>query len=963
MSSTIRQFTAAAVSFAFFASQSRADLPSGPVPATIQLDGLACSFDGTIKGATVTTNPSGLATQLSYGIASEWSGITWDAAGNLYVVNSSANSISKVLPDGTVTTFVNSGLSGPRCLTFDNSGDLFVGNAGNNSIVRVSPSGDVSPFVRSGSGLKSPRSIIFNPSGGFYVANAGNGTVSSVGSDGMVSSFVTSGLSAPCALALDGSRNLYIANSGNGTISKVSASGTINRFAKNLSSPSGLAFDSAGMLYVANSANGSIVRINPAGKVTPYVTNGLSVPSSLGVDNSGNLWVGDSGTGFAVNVSNQNSIQTMSLRPFGVGTYSVVGTISDPAYSGTATGALFIAPGIPAIITAPAASPITYGQRLGQSQLTGGMASAPGTFTMTSPTNRPNAGLASVPVTFSPTDTIDYLPTSLTVNVTVEPDHAQVVLGDLVVGYDGTVKSASVTTTPPGLGVNVSYQSELIPNSLTSDANGDIFMATRASGVISRISPSGVLHQFVTPGLGEPHGMATDASGNLYIAIPSSNLIARVTVDGNVSTFANKHLSSPWALTFDQQGTLYVANSGSDFIAKVASDGSVSRFASSGLSNPRAIAFNSTGSLYSVNQGNGTLTLTTPDGTTTTVVSGLKLSANPTVVVDGNDRPIVAGVLSEDGADDTSSTTMVRFDTSWNSTTLAWTGLSRPSALTFDSSGHLIVGNLGNATLGRYSLDGTVLPFTIQAVDAGAYDVTATVTDPNYTGTSKSTLVITPAPLTVTANNLTKVYGTAIDLSNGTAGYSVNGLAGTETVGSVTITAAGGTAAMDPVGDYALTPSLAIGGTFNPSNYSVTYIPGNLSVTPAPTTINIVSTHKFIYTGSGIGPVSANVTGSSGAVTWSYSSLDQTTYPSSSNLPVGVGEYQAIATVAADANYLGASSAPFNFVIVPDSAGIGGGLTPLTGGDGETSDVPLLPPWGIAAILVPMLAYGSRRLR
>ena len=58
----------------------------------------------------------------------------------------------------------------------------------------------------------------------------------------------------------------------------------------------------------------------------------------------------------------------------------------------------------------PTASPINPGQTLAASTLTGGAASASGTFSWTNPATVPPAGTSSQSVTFIPTDTTDYAP-------------------------------------------------------------------------------------------------------------------------------------------------------------------------------------------------------------------------------------------------------------------------------------------------------------------------------------------------------------------------------------------------------------------------------------------------------------------------------------------------------------------------------------------------------------------------
>src|SRR5262249_29067539 len=69
-------------------------------------------------------------------------GEAFDSSGNLYVSNFFAATVSKVTPQGVVSTFASSGLSGPRGLAFDSSGNLYVAN-GN------SPAG-VSKFTSAG---------------------------------------------------------------------------------------------------------------------------------------------------------------------------------------------------------------------------------------------------------------------------------------------------------------------------------------------------------------------------------------------------------------------------------------------------------------------------------------------------------------------------------------------------------------------------------------------------------------------------------------------------------------------------------------------------------------------------------------------------------------------------------------------------------------------------------------------
>lgn len=91
---------------------------------------------------------------------------------------------------------------------------------------------------------------------------------------------------------------------------------------------------------------------------------------------------------------------------------------------------------------------------------------------------------------------------------------------------------------------------------------------------------------------------------------------------------------------------------------------------------------------------------------------------------------------------------------------------------------------------------------------------------------------VNPKIITVTAGDLTKPYGSTLTLGAGQTTFTASGLVGSETIGSVTITASDGTAASDAPGVYDLIPSAATGGSFDPQNYDIDYQNGALTVTP-----------------------------------------------------------------------------------------------------------------------------------
>ncbi|MEY3084948.1 MAG: hypothetical protein RL037_1128, partial [Bacteroidota bacterium] len=115
---------------------------------------------------------------------------------------------------------------------------------------------------------------------------------------------------------------------------------------------------------------------------------------------------------------------------------------------------------------------------------------------------------------------------------------------------------------------------------------------------------------------------------------------------------------------------------------------------------------------------------------------------------------------------------------------------------------------------------------TLSGADAGNYSLT------QPTGLSGD---ITLKSLTITATDVSKEMGVLLTGGAGSTAFTSSGLAGSETIGSVTITygaAAGTTGQGATFGTYSgqVTPSAATGGTFNAANYSITYTSGSITV-------------------------------------------------------------------------------------------------------------------------------------
>jgi hypothetical protein len=102
---------------------------------------------------------------------------------------------------------------------------------------------------------------------------------------------------------------------------------------------------------------------------------------------------------------------------------------------------------------------------------------------------------------------------------------------------------------------------------------------------------------------------------------------------------------------------------------------------------------------------------------------------------------------------------------------------------------------------------------------------------------------VNTAPLSITANNTSKTYGQTVTF-NGSE-FTPTGLQNGETVGSVSLNSSGAINTASVAGSpYSIVASAATGGTFNATNYSISYADGVLTVNTAPLSITANNTSK-----------------------------------------------------------------------------------------------------------------------
>lgn len=231
--------------------------------------------------------------------------------------------------------------------------------------------------------------------------------------------------------------------------------------------------------------------------------------------------------------------------------------------------------------------------------------------------------------------------------------------------------------------------------------------------------------------------------------------------------------------------------------------------------------------------------------------------------------------------------------------------------------------------------DITGLAFTTTATassSVGSYSIQpVNAADANYKiHFVNGALTVKPAPLTVTANNATRVYGAA----DPAFGVSYSGLVLNDTaadIGGVTVTS--NASVNSPVGNsYTLTPS---GG--NDANYSYTYVDGALSITPASLVITPNNASRAYgdanpaftasYKGLAAGDTAAAISG--------------LTYSTTAGATAGVGTYSLTASGATDPNYT-ISYAPGRLTITQRPLTIAAPNAQITYGDTAPTFSPII---------------------
>jgi sugar lactone lactonase YvrE len=305
-------------------SQPAAQFATEPLSITIHPPVLPSVFTTNGGGGTVTdyalSDNGNVAPLLTLGQGNKLlgpSGVAVDTTGRVYVVNSSADSVSVFGPGPSATSTpdrtiagADTGLDNPTAIALDGSGRIYVvsQSSGTVSVFAAGASGDAAPVATiagSSTGLYGPTSATVTSSGDLWVANSTNNSLTEYapGANGNVAPIAivagpATDLNSPAGIGQDENGNLLVANLygesitryAPGSIGNAAPTGVIAGGNTGLDFPHGVDVDAAGRIYVPNQFGNSITvfAADASGDVAPVATiaggaTGLSSPSSIAV--------------------------------------------------------------------------------------------------------------------------------------------------------------------------------------------------------------------------------------------------------------------------------------------------------------------------------------------------------------------------------------------------------------------------------------------------------------------------------------------------------------------------------------------------------------------------------------------------------------------------------------------------------------------------------------------------------
>jgi hypothetical protein len=558
--------------------------------------------------------------------------------------------------------------------------------------------------------------------------------------------------------------------------------------------------------------------------------------------------------------------------PVNAGSYVVVATIVDPTYSGSASDTLIID-------RAPTTTTVVGGTFVYDGSPHAATVSVLGAGLSLTPDPVYSGNCSAAPVNVADTPCTasytygggaNYYGSSDTKTITITPYPATVTLSDLTYIYDGSQKSATVTTIPASLAVSVTYNG--LPGAPTNAGNYTVLATVTAANYSGSATDTLAISKAtasVTLG-----GLSQTYDGSAKSATATTDpvgLVVDFTYDGSGTKPTN---AGSYAVVGTINDLNYAGSSGGTLVIGQASSTTV-------VSGGGTFTYNGSAHAASVSvTGAGSLNLT-PDP----VYSG-NCSAAPVNVAD---TPCTASYSFTGDVNHTGST---------GSTIITIT--TKPASVTPDVATK-VYGDLDPAFTGTLTgfLAGDHVTATYarapggDTVLGGPYTISATLSPSGVLGNYNITyntaaFTITAKPASVTPDVATKVYGDLDPAFTGT----LSGFLEADGVTATYARAPGGNTVLG--GPYTISATLSPSGVL--PNYNITYNTAAFTITPAAASVAL-SDLVQIYDGT---QKSATATTTPPGLSVSI------TYDGSTTAPTAAGSYAVIATIT-DTNY---SAAP-----------------------------------------------------
>jgi streptogramin lyase len=485
-------------------------------------------------------------------------GVTLGPDGNLWFTSYINGAIGRITPAGAISTYTNATISGPLSIAAGPDGALWFTNTVGNSIGRITTTGTVSTYTAAG--VVTPEGITAGPDGNLWFTSRGNSSIGRITTGGTITTYTSPDIFLPGSITAGPDGALWFTNAtSTNQIGRITTSGTTTSF--NSSSIIGTSVITAGpdgALWFTDYLGDAIGRITTSGSVTTFAAGGGTSPRGIVAGPDGNLWFANYGT---------NSI----------GRITTAGTLT--TYTGTGVSSPW------GIATGP----------------DGALWFTNSTFGSTTVGRIAAARLTDHPVTGSHT----------VMGITTGPDGALWFtdsVGGNAIGRMATDGSTTRFTDP-----TISQ-----PYDITTGPDGALWFTNVGTDTIGRITTGGVVSAFPDPTIADPVAIVTGPDGALWFANTGNSSIGRVTTGGVVSSYTGADISAPGGIAVGPDGALWYTNGGSLSIGRITTAGATTSWPSPQIVIPRGIIAGPDGALWFTSTANDRIGRITTTGQLTT---------------------------------------------------------------------------------------------------------------------------------------------------------------------------------------------------------------------------------------------------------------------------------------------------------------------------------------------------------